>query len=333
MILLSLALADAAEHRVARTGDTVETLALLLGDAGLASTIRELNGLAEGEQPIIGAVLVLPSPAPHDEEGGVVLSLTGTATASPVGGEQLSVEQGTELPLGSTVCTEADSYATLRLTAERHGADHDEITLMEETCVVVAGSGASYGQRTALVSLEQGSIDVRLSDEPGQLAIQTIDGITAATGGGFRVEKEAEATRTEAVTAPVSVMGAGVEVKLEAGQGSRVVAGQAPSSPVQLPGAVALATPQDGDVLLVPHFEWVQVERALAYRLEISTEPDFTALVYVEEVEDTPFEPELLFLPYRVPGLWWRVSSVDLNGFMGGPSTGSLLQSPGGSTL
>lgn len=332
MILLSLALTHAAEHRVVRTADTVETLAMLLGDPGLAPTIRELNGLAEGEQPIVGAVLVLPSPA-HEDEGGVVLTLQGTATARLTGGDELSVEVGTELPLGTTVCTDADSYATLRLTADHHGADHDEITLMEQTCIVVAGSGASFGQRTALVSLEQGAIDVRLARDPGQLAIRTIDGVTAATGGGFRVEKEAEATRTEAVTAPVSVMGAGVEVQLEAGQGSRVVAGQAPSSPVDLPGAVALATPEDGEVLVVPHFEWLEVERALAYRLEISTEPDFTALVYVEEVEGPPFEPQLLFLPYRVPGLWWRVSSVDLNGFRGVPSTGSLLRSPGGSTL
>ncbi len=333
MIALLLSLASAAEHHVVRTGDTLASVAEALGDPALAETVRTLNGLDASAPLVVGTVLHLPAPAHAEEEGGVVLHVRGGATARFVGGGEADLLPGLTLPLGTTVCTEDDSFATLRLTAERHGADHDEITLLEATCVVVAGSGATYGQRTALVNLEQGAVDVRLSEASGQLAIATVDGVTAASDGGFRVAKEDDATRTEAVSAPVSVMGAGVEVELQVGQGSRVKAGEAPSSPVELPSAVVVAGPLEGEVLRVPSFAWEEVDRALGYRLEIATEADFTALVFVQETDQARYDADLLFLPYRVPGLWWRVSSFDLNGFQGVPSAGTFLLSPGGSTL
>jgi hypothetical protein len=40
--------------------------------------------------------------------------------------------------------------------------------------------------------------------------------------------------------------------------------------------------------------------------------------------------PDLLFLPYRVRGYWWRVSAFDRVGFVGAPSDPHRLLVPAG---
>ena len=77
-------------------------------------------------------------------------------------------------------------------------------------------------------------------------------------------------------------------------------------------------------------FSWSPVERALTYRVELSARPDFTDLLAREEIAGTAWWPDFLFLPFRVPGLWWRVTAVDRTGFEGLPSEGRMLTFPAG---
>ena len=130
------------------------------------------------------------------------------------------------------------------------------------------------------------------------------------------------------VRASTVVIGAGQELVVEAGPGSRVRRGEAPGEPVPLLPSVELLEPVEGAVIRRPAFVWTAVPRALAYQVEIARIPDFTELVTVEQVPATRWTPEVLFLPFRVRGLWWRVSAVDRTGFVGAPGEARYLTFP-----
>lgn len=256
----------------------------------------------------------------------LVLSLSGSGRLLS-GGSTTPLHAGDSVPPGATVCTDAGSYATLRLAIDSRGA-HDEVTLLAATCLAIR-AGVHLDHRTATLSVQSGAVSVRAApDAGGSVTVETASGVTSGEGGGFRVTVEAGAARTEALYAPVSLEGAGSQRTMEAGFGSRTQTGEAPGDPVPLllPGTPAL--PEDGAALTRPDFTWTPVERALGYRVEIASSADFARLLMVEEAAASPWKPDMLYLPYRVPGLWWRISSFDRTGFVGLPSEPRRLAIP-----
>ncbi len=321
LLVLAVGLARAQEHRVLHAGQSVRDLAAELGAPELEEAIRQLNGLAPGEEPPPGTILLLPPKPGSPEVAAVVITLRGQAVARRPAGEA-DLLPGMALSPGTTVCTGEDSYASLRLAPPEQGLDHDDLTLLDRTCVTLRGSGNAHGGRSSLVALETGSLAVQPSTAgPGTVTVQSADGVTSGAGGGFRVTREPESTRTEALAAPVSVLGAGVEVRLQAGQGSRVRAGQAPEPAHDLAGAPSLLRPDEGAPLVIPEFAWAPVPEALGYRVEIAGDPGFQDLLVTEEVEDAAWSPGLLLLPTTVPGLWWRATAFDR-----APSAGSAAR-------
>ena len=71
----------------------------------------------------------------------------------------------------------------------------------------------------------------------------------------------------------------------------------------------------------------------LGYRVEVSLSPAFDELVVVEDVARPSWTPEMLVIPYRVPGMWWRISSFDRTGFLGLPGDPRHLVHPAGTGL
>lgn len=322
-------LAVAAEHQVVRDGDTVESIAAGLGDPALAAPIRALNGLAPGAQPPVGAVLHLPG-----SEGGqesLVLAVRGTGTVTLPGQAAVALAPQQHLPEGTQVCTDAESFATLRMARDVSGYAHDDISLLPSTCMTVVGSSARAGRRSSLVNMTGGSVSVQgTSDAPGSVIVVTPAGTTAGEQGGFRVTMEQGGTRAEAVTAPVSVIGAGQQVELDARQGTRIRDGAAPDAPRALIAGAELFTPEDGAPLRWPEFRWQTVPRALGYRLQIATSPDFSEVVHSVDVPFAEWQPDFLMLPFRVEGYWWRVSPLDRFGFEGVPGASRRLVVPAG---
>lgn len=317
-----------AEHQVVRPGDTVESIAASLGDPTLAAQIRALNGLAPEAQPAVGAVLNLPG---GDGQDSLVLAVRGTGSVTLPGREAFALLPQQRLPEGTQVCTDAESFATLRLARDLSGYAHDDINLLPSTCVTVVGSAARPGRRSSLVNVTQGSVTVQgTHDAPGNVIVQTPAGTTAGDQGGFRVTLEQGGTRAEAVSAPVSVIGAGQEVALDAREGTRVKDGAAPEAPRALIAGAELFTPEDGTPLRWPEFRWQTVPRALGYRLQIATSPDFAEVVHSVDVPFAEWQPDFLMLPFRVEGYWWRVSPLDRFGFEGVPSAPRRLAVPEG---
>lgn len=331
MWLLLLARALAAEMVVVEEGQTVASIAAALGDPGLAPAIRAANGLGPADEPAPGTVLTLPAVPGLHEHAAVVLALSGTGAAAVPGGASRALAPGLELPVGSVLCTDPGSYATVRLAVGEAGRGHDDITLLGSTCLTVEASASRAGVRRSVVSVARGSVTVRTAAaSSGEVAVRTEAGVTSGSGGGFRVHVEPGAARTEAVFAPVAVFGAGKQLRLAAGEGSRVRRGEGPGPVVRLLRGEALTTPPDGAELRLAEFAWRPVDGGYGYRVEVAVSPDFGELVAVEDVAGPEWRPDALMLPFRVAGWWWRVSPYDGLGFLGVPTEGRSLAFPVG---
>ena len=285
---------------------------------------------------MIGTVLLLPvafadDPDPHHGEA-LLVDRSGEVEVT-VRGETTPAAPGAHLPQGATVCTRAGAFATLRLA--RGDRAHDEVILFSQTCTTIdhldARGDAQAASRSSRLSLRQGSVAVRSDAGPDvEVEIVTESGQTSGAEGGFRVTIEEAAARTEAVTGAVVVRGAGAEVDVPAGYGSRTRTGEPPSPPIALLVSAEGLIPDDAAILTRPDFGWSAVDRALGYRVEIASDRSFSALLVAEEVAEPWWKPDLLFLPFRVGGLWWRVAAFDRTGFVGFPSTPHRVALPAG---
>lgn len=332
MIWLILSVALAGELRPVHTGDTVENFAEQLGDPGLAEAIRALNSLPDGAQPLVGTLIRLPDTvADAEEQTAWIIEATGQVVVRATSGAPTPAALCDQVPERTQVCTGTDGYATVRLAASFGGAEHDDVNLFPGTCLTVQSAWSSPGRRASVVELASGGIAVSSTGtSKGTVAVQTADGLTSGEEGGYRVTIEEGATRTEALDAPVAVAGAGVEVAVGSGQGTRVKRGQAPQDPIDLLRPGQLLTPAPAEPLRHADFAWSSAELALGYRFELSTDAAFSTLLRQEDVPGTVFSPELLFLPVREPQLYWRVASFDRMGFLGLPTEARSVMLPKG---
>lgn len=327
LLLLLAPDAQAAELYAVRAGESLARIAAATGVS--EDDLRAANGIAAGAEPLVGDILTVPGSGAVDG-GSVVLSLSGVARVRAQDGSVRAAAVAQTLSLGDTLCTERESYATVRLAARDDNFQHDEITLLAGTCVTIDASAVRAGRRSSVVSVQAGSIAVREAPAgSGTVSVRGGSGVISGDGGGFRVTVEPlGSARTEALYRGVAVIGAGAQLDLQAGYGSRVEVGKPPSAPVKLPPFGEPLTPVDGAMLRRPDFAWTPAPEALSYRVEISATEDFTDLVLVDEVPGRQWLPERLFLPYQVEGWWWRVSGIDRSGYVGIPSPASTLGIP-----
>lgn len=327
LALLGLSLAHAEAPYLVRAGDRVSSIA---GDDPVrAEALRARNQLAPGAEPKPGDLLWLPD-APGESQEASLVAASGEVWVS-VAAQRLPGDLCTVVPAESTVCTGPDGYATLRLARQVGADDYDDVTLFPSTCLTLRGAHASATARSSWVRVDQGGVAVsRAGSEPGVVTVETPSGLASGSEGGYRVTIEQAAARTEATHGAVAVLGAGQEVALRAGQGARVRTGEAPSDPIDLLGGVAPLTPTDGAPLRVPSFTWAAAPEALGYRIEIAADPAFRELLHQEDLDQTSWEPTLLFLSTQLPAWHWRVAAFDRMGFQGLPGASRTLALPAG---
>ena len=328
MILLWAGLAHALDHHVLHEGETLLDVAQAEGVP--VGALRALNRLAAKDLPPVGTVLLLPG-AESSEPAAIVLSVSGTGTAALPGEAAVPLSTTRALPVGTLVCTDPGGHATLRLATAPNSHEHDDVTMLGGTCLTLDASWARDERRASVVSVRRGSIAVLAAAEgTGAVTVRTGASVSTSTTGGFRVTVEEGASRTEALDGPVEVMGAGAQVSLTEGTATRVRDGEAPAAPVALLAAGAPRYPNEKTPLRRPDFAWAPVDRALGYRVEIASTPDFTTIVLAEDVGSSPWRPETLFLPFDEGALWWRISSFDRTGFLGAPSVPARIVLPVG---
>lgn len=329
IVLVLVAAALAATEVVVKRGDTPASIAATWGVD--ERELRERNHLGATDVPTPGTVLVLPA-RPGERSDASLIYAAGEVTVRVPGAPSAAGHPGDKLPEGSVVCTGADGFATIRLATSGAGQPHDEIVLLPGTCLTVdSASAVSGGRRAAAVRVDTGSIAVRdAPDAVGEVAIKTASGVTTGGGGGFRVTIEPGAARTEAVGDAVAVIGAGQQVDVAAGEGSRVRTGEAPQAPIKLLPAPVLELPAAGATLDAARFRWGEETAASAFRFEVGIDPDFVALALLALVPGASWRPPLFDLP-QDPGSWyWRVEAVDGDGFVGMPAAGRCFEAPAG---
>lgn len=328
MILLLLAEALAAGHYVLRADETIADIAERLNVA--ETTLRELNRLIPGIEPPAGTVLLLPDTVERQARKAQVLSVTGTGRITSPAGEEIPLACGAWMDPGTTICTSVESFATVRLAEDEAGRLFDDVRISSSTCMTIISSAISPEGRSSLLNISEGSISVSASeDDGGVVTVQTPSSLTTGTQGDFRVTIEENAARTEALEeAIVTVFAEGVSVDLEAQQGTRAQTGEAPIDPVLLLDTGFLIRPESDAVLVWPDFTWTPVERALGYRVQISSTPDFARILHQEDVPYPEWRPDFLMLPVDVSALWWRVTSFDRLGFESPPSSPRRLRLP-----
>lgn len=268
---------------------------------------------------------------PPSPEAAVLIGLAGPAYVTLPGAEPVRVDRCAGLPLGATICTGPESFATVRLDPRPDASGANDVVLMPNTCLNIEQATATRTQ----VQVERGAVTVTESranaaSPSPTLAIRTRDGLAEGNTGGFRVAVEESATRTEAVTGGITLSGGGQEVEVAAGKGSRVSEGQVPSAPIDLLIAYDLLSPEAGVALIRPDFFWKEAPQGTGYRLELSADPSFTELVEAIDIAETWWKPDFLFAPSEIEGLWWRVSPYDRLGFQGVPTPARPLLLPPG---
>lgn len=320
MIGLLLAVAWAGGTRVVLQEETVESIAAPLGGAPIAAAIRAANGLGPAEQPAVGTMLDLPEEVTDaDCRPSYVASRHGEGSVRMPWGDEVPLDDLLPLPPGSEVCTGPEAFALLHLAEAVGDRDHDALTLLPGTCVVIRSSHVVGGRRNTHVELSQGTVAVGEEELSGHLVVQTRAGLTVAERGGLRVAVEEEATRTEAIGGVALAVAQGVQVDVPEGFGSRTRVGEAPGKPQPLPPAGVPTRPADGAELRIPDLAWTPGERALGYFVELSTSPGFDLLVLRARVGEPFWAPDWLLLPADRGGLWWRIVSFDAAGFQGAP--------------
>lgn len=266
-------------------------------------------------------------PSPQDDIAAVLIGLTGTGWLTIPGQEPLPLDRCVGVPLGATICTEEDSFATIRLAPDPATPGAEDVVLLPLTCLDIE---EATHDRAALTMRSGGVAVAEDEDDQGELAVRTRDGTTAGSSGGFRVTLEDRATRAEAVTGQVQVRSPLGGVALPPGTGSRLRAEAAPEQPQGLLRPQALLAPADQAPLRRPDFAWEPVAYSTGYRVELAANPGFTDIVESIDVPGASWEPELLFVPTRIEGLWWRVSAYDRFGYLGVPTSPRFLELPGG---
>lgn len=281
--------------------------------------------------PLLGLAALAQAPT-EQLDAAMLIGLSGPAFVTVAGADPVQVDRCTGLPLGATVCTGPDSFATVRLDPRPDASGANDVVLMPGTCLNIELATADRTQ----VRVERGAVTVATarptaaSASSPTLAIRTRDGLAEGRDGGFRVAIEQRATRTEAVTGGIRLSGDGGSIVLAAGKGSRVSQGEAPTDPVDLLLPQALLSPEAGAALVRPDFHWQEVPNGTGYRIELSADATFTDIVEAIDLAEAVWRPDFLFAPKAIEGLWWRVAPYDRLGFLGIPSEARPLLLPPG---
>jgi len=272
-----------------------------------------------------GTVLTLPIVAPRD--GGPdaeVTSMRPRVRGRP--SEQRdwrSVALGHDLERGWRVNTLDRAFAELTFR------DTTQITLRENTLVVVLGASAAQTRRGASeAQLDRGSLRARLGELRGRRVRVTTPSARADLAGGAAVvsvdgSDTSRVSNHDGPPAQVSTPSGEGTVRVAPGMGSAVARGQRPSPPRPLPDAPDWAAGQLARWVGVHERttvrgEWRPVAGARVYRVEITRGERGAGTVAAVEVPSDVTRFEVHHLP---PGQYHaRVSTIDGDFFESRPS-------------
>ena len=149
--------------------------------------------------------------------------------------------------------------------------------------------------------------------------IVTRTAVAGVRGTHFRVSIDEQGTnRLSTATGAVELINpAGQSVQVNAGYGSLAQPGQPPLPPRPLLRGAIIAAPRLGTFQQAPSLSWKPVTGAIAYRVELARDAQFTRELVQSELEGTTMTAD----PSLASGKWfWRVMAIDADSLVGLPS-------------
>lgn len=197
--------------------------------------------------------------------------------------------------------------------------DESHIFLMENSALRVGQVQLeTSGRRNVQVHMLRGEAVVIAAERDGPFYLVTGNAIAGVRGAVFRIaQPEPQLSRVETLGGTVTFGGRISNIFVPEGKGSRVDHDGRPEEPrpllvSPLPEWPLFGRADAGDLL-----RWVPVGEAARYRVELAQDAQFSKSWRMIEatMEKLPI-PDTL-----TPGKWfWRVTPVDVDGFVGYPS-------------
>jgi hypothetical protein len=268
---LATAYADDEWQYVVRQGDTLSHIAERhLDNTASWRELQRINKVADPNRLKPGSMLRIP----YALSGGSVLFAEATWVRGEVqriaGGTTTSLASGSQLRIGETVTTGAQSSATLRF------ADQSRLMIAPNSRVILTHMlrDRQSGEVATTLMLESGAVESQVhrgEKIKARYEVKTPTLNLAVRGTRFRVVVDSNTgmTRSEVEDGQVLASAQGKEVTLAAGQGTYAAKG-APPAPARdlLPPPVLVAAAAQLETLPI-RFDWREAAEARQYRIEL----------------------------------------------------------------
>ena len=231
------------------------------------------------------------------------------------------VATGATVAAGASLETGADGSLTLEFTDGSTLVLQPSSRLRLETLQRVEGAAAEE----SVLQLERGKVETHVQPRGamGRFEIRTPAAVSAVRGTEFRASyRDDGGATTETLSGTVGVAGAGADVAVRGGFGTRAERGLPPATPVPLLPAPALdSLPASNDVATL-RWSFAPVAGAAAYRHQLARDGLFRALVG-EAVTRTP---EAEFAALADGHYWLRSRAIDQGAIEGLDATREIEQ-------
>jgi len=193
---------------------------------------------------------------------------------------------GMQLRSGDVIQTGREANVTLEFADGSRVLVHAEAELHLDAL----GSFENTDYHDTQVRLTQGRMEnlvAPLGKGPGRFEISTPAAVTAVRGTRYRVNAQADATRSEVLEGKVAVATAASGVDVDAGYGTVATATQAPGTPIVLLPAPALGQLAARVERVPVAFTIPALQGASAYRFQLASDASFDSLLFDGRAEGT----------------------------------------------
>jgi len=308
-------------HWGVQKGETCEDIAkVMYGSVQHVPLVTRYNRVScAGRKPLPeGITLILPKTVTSVPDARVKSSHPDVR-GRPSGGSWDTIATGSELYRNHNVQTMDDGRAHIVFL------DHTHVFLAANTLVVIHGTAAktSVSKTPPTIEIQAGEVQAGLSalrGDPAEVAVPG-GGIVTATSRDTVVELKKARTTVAVFEGKANVKSGGKDVLVPTNFGTRFEGKAPPAPPRPLPPAPLWEDGGTPGVVLAPAGQavlatsWKSVDKAKAYRLEVSRDEAFHDLVVREEVPATVLAFRAEKMPpgtYRV-----RVRAIDLEEYLG----------------
>ncbi|MDI3290121.1 FecR domain-containing protein [Polyangium sp. 15x6] len=308
-------------HWGVQKGETCEDIAkVMYGAAAHVPLVSRYNRVdCTSRKPLPeGITLILPKGVTSVPDARIKSSHPDVR-GRPSGGAWDAIATGTALYRNHNVQTMDEGRAHIEFI------DHTHVFLAQNTLVVIYGTAGKtrVSKTPPTVEIEAGEVQAGLSalrGEPAEVAVPD-GGVVRAESKDTVVERKKARTTVAVFDGKAAVQSGGKTVSVPKNYGTRFEGTAPPAAPRPLPPAPRWEDGGSPSVVLAPPgtavltTSWNPVEKAKAYRLEVSRDEGFHDLVVREEI---PAEVRSFRAEKMPPGLYRvRVRAIDVEEYLG----------------